>query len=159
MLNSWQPMHGARDAQYRPSLLDRSGMFDTFFQHACPPPPSSARCLDQPDVSLDRTSARSAPTGCLTRMQAAGAQGGRSTKETHACVSVCVRMRARARGCVCTCAGVRVSTGTGRGQVCPPGRERHSWQCPRWRPWKVRRDRSSADQGATWALKGSHLRP
>ena len=105
MLNSWQPMHGARDAQYRPSLLDRRGMFDTFFQHACPPPPSSARCLDQPDVSLDRTSARSAPTGCLTRMQAAGAQGGRSTKETHACVSVCVRVRvdvcARARECVC----------------------------------------------------------
>lgn len=148
MLSSWQTMHGARDAQYRMSLLDRRGMFDTFFQHPCPPPPSSARCLDQPDVSLDgglRVAGLVAALpqgtrhGCGLR---AHREGGPPRK----------RVRARARGCVCMCAGVRMSTGTGRVQVCTPGRERHSWQCPRWRPWKVRRNRSSADQGATWAL-------
>lgn len=128
MLNSWQTMHGARDARYRLSLLDRRVMFDTFFQHPCPPPPSSARCLDQPDVSLDSglhvaglvaAFPQCTRHGCELR---AHREGGPPRKRMRACACTCAWM--------CMCAGVRVSTGTGRVQVCTPGRERHSWQCP-----------------------------
>lgn len=108
MLNSWQTMHGARDAQYRLSLLDRRGMFDTFFQHPCPPPPSSARCLDQPDVSLD---------GGLrvAGLVAAFPQGTR-----HGCGLRAHREggppRKRMRACACSWMCVYV-----RGSACPLG--------------------------------------